>query len=82
MEQKINKVNFEIIVNHKDLLVKAIESYNKIQRTDFALVEFLVDEVNFATIEGQNVELSDIYKLGEIYGKLWKSYQLQSGEDW
>jgi hypothetical protein len=48
---------------------KVIFIYNKTYNTNFELIEYILDEVNFAKIGG-NIELSDIFNLGNMYGRM------------
>ena len=61
---------FEVICDDEELIIKAISLYNQTYKTNFALVEYKLDEVNFAVIEASNIGLSDIYDLGILYGRL------------
>ncbi len=60
---------FEVICDDENIMIKAIELYNKTYKTNFKLLEYILDEVNFARISG-NVRLSDIFQLGTIYSRL------------
>ena len=43
---------FEIICDNEDIIKRAINIYNQTYSTDFELVEYIFDEVNFARIKG------------------------------
>ena len=58
---------FEIICDNEDIIKRAI--YNQTYSTDFELVEYIFDEVNFARIRG-NISLADIFDLGCLYTRL------------
>ena len=60
---------FEIICDNKDIIKRAINIYNQTYSTDFELVEYIFDEVNFARIKG-NISLADIFDLGCLYTRL------------
>ncbi|MDZ4756971.1 MAG: hypothetical protein SGJ10_02375 [Bacteroidota bacterium] len=71
MEQNKKHEIFEIICDDEIFIIKAINIYNKTYLTDFKLLEYVLDEVNFAKISG-TVYLSDIFQLGSLYGRLSK----------
>ncbi len=68
MEQN-KKLIFEVICDDESAIIKSIELYNKTYKTNFKMLEYILDEVNFARISG-NVQLSDIFQLGIIYSRL------------
>jgi hypothetical protein len=69
MEQNNNYKEFEIICDNELLMKKVIYIYNNVYNTDFKLIEYILDEVNFAKLGG-NVKLSDIFDLGSMYGRM------------
>ena len=60
---------FEIICDNEHIIKRAINIYNQTYSTDFELVEYIFDEVNFARIKG-NISLADIFDLGCLYTRL------------
>ena len=60
---------FEIICDNEDIIKRSINIYNQTYVTDFELVEYIFDEVNFARIKG-NISLADIFDLGCLYTRL------------
>jgi hypothetical protein len=60
---------FEVICDSEDIILKAIYIYNNTYNKDFKLIEYILDEVNFAVIGG-NVSTSDIFDLGCLYARL------------
>ena len=60
---------FEIICDNEDIIKRSINIYNQTYSTDFELVEYIFDEVNFARIKG-NISLADIFDLGCLYTRL------------
>ncbi|GHT71752.1 hypothetical protein AGMMS50239_41010 [Bacteroidia bacterium] len=71
MEQNNKYQVFEIICDDKELISKVIYLYNNTYNTNFELIDYILDEVNFAKIGG-NVQASDIFSLGSIYGRMSK----------
>jgi hypothetical protein len=65
MEQNNNYQEFEVICDNEILMNKVIYIYN----TNFKLIEYVLDEVNFARLGG-NITLSDIFNLGSMYGRM------------
>ena len=63
-----NKKQFRIHTNHKDLLLNAIEKFNNVYKTDFSLVEYVWDEVNYAIIEYESASDDKIFNLGYQFG--------------
>ena len=60
---------FEIICDNEDIIKRAINIYNQTYSTDFELVEYIFDEVNFVRIKG-SISLADIFNLGCLYTRL------------
>lgn len=60
---------FEIICDSEKIIKKAIYIYNNTYNKDFELLEYILDEVNFAKIGG-HITLSDVFDLGCIYTRL------------
>ena len=60
---------FEIICDNEDIIKRSINIYNQTYSTDFELVEYIFDEVNFARIKG-NISLADTFDLGCLYTRL------------
>jgi hypothetical protein len=58
---------FEIICDDELLIQKTIKIFNDTYSTNFKLVEYVLDEVNFAKIGGSNIKLSDVFSLGCMY---------------
>ena len=74
MEQNKKYRVFEVVCDDESLISKAIELYNVTDKTNLQLVEYILDEVNFAKISGE-VKLSDIFQLGALYGRLSREKQ-------
>jgi len=68
MEQN-KELIFEVICDEEDTMLNAIELYNRTYKTNFRLLEYILDEVNFAKISG-NVKVSDVFQLGTLYCRL------------
>lgn len=79
MEQNNKLLIFEIISTDDSVILEAIESYNKIYKTDFNIVEFIYDEVVFAKIEVSRYRMSDIFDLGYFFHSL-VTLKRQKGE--
>ena len=69
MEQNNSYKIFEVICDYEEVIQKAICIYNNTYDKDFKLIEYILDEVNFAKIEGY-VSLSDIFDLGCMYTRM------------
>ena len=67
--QENKELIFEIICDNENIIKRAINIYNQTYSTDFELVEYIFDEVNFARIKG-NISLADIFDLGCLYTRL------------
>jgi hypothetical protein len=63
-----NKKVLRIVTNHKDILINSINMFNNIYKTDFALVEYVKDEVNFALVEYLNTSNNQIFDFGYQFG--------------
>ena len=51
MEQN-KELIFEVICDDESAIIKSIELYNKTYKTNFKLLEYILDEVNFVRISG------------------------------
>ncbi len=69
MEQNKKHRVIEIICDNEEKIIEAINLYNKTYKTDFQLLEYILDEVNFAKISG-TITLEDIFQLGSLYGRI------------
>ena len=65
---ELNKKHFRIHTNYKDLLINAIEKFNNVYKTDFLLVEYVWDEVNYAIIKYESASADHIYNFGYQFG--------------
>lgn len=72
MEQNNEYKIFEVICDSEEIIQSAIYTYNKTYNTDFTLIEYILDEVNFAKIGG-HIYLSDIFDLACLYTRLVES---------
>jgi len=75
---KINLMNsrtFKVMITFPHLLKERILEYNKLNQTDFELVETSDDEVPFCVIKINNSTEKDIFNLG--YGLALKQYKLK-----
>lgn len=54
--------------DYEDILRDSINWYNATYKTDFAFVDYIKDEVNFAIIEFSNANFNKVFDLGRIYG--------------
>ncbi len=61
---------FEIICDSREYLEKAIVCYNESYKTDFKIIGYDIDEVNFAIIEVKNYKCSDLFDLGFQFGMI------------
>ena len=50
--EEYKELIFEIICDNEDIIKRSINIYNQTYSTDFELVEYIFDEVNFARIKG------------------------------
>jgi hypothetical protein len=72
MEQ--DKKRLRIITNYENLLKEAINNYNSIYKTDFELIEYVYDEVNFAIVEYYNSDENQIFDLGRFFGGMSEAF--------
>lgn len=72
MEQNKTYQVFEIICDSERNIKNAIYIYNNTYNRDFELLEYILDEVNFAKIGG-HITLTDVFDLGCIYTRLLNS---------
>jgi hypothetical protein len=71
MESNENtKFEFKIIVDYNGLIEEAITIYNRVYHTDFAIVEYIDDEVRFVKVRASNAKLTDVFDLGVTYARL------------
>jgi len=63
---------FEVICDDEKMITEAIYIYNQTYSTNFKLIEYIYDEVNFAKIGG-NIHLSDIFSLGSMYARMTRN---------
>ncbi len=80
MEQKNS--NFTVICNEKKYLEDSIQWYNKNYKTDFEIIDFIEDEVNFAEIKVTKYKLSDIFRLGYQFGVKEQKLREKGQIDW
>jgi hypothetical protein len=66
---KEKRIQFDVICNNEDSLQEHISWYNSTYRTNFKIVEYLLDEVNFAIIEASVFQIEDIFRLGYQFGR-------------
>ena len=59
-----------VIINHREVLIDAINKFNEIHGTDFEFIEFVNDEVNYAYIGYDNVTDNQLFNFGFQFGKL------------
>lgn len=63
-------MEFMIPCASKSLIEETLAIYNKIYKTDFLLIEYVLDEVHFARIQASNARLSDVFELGKTYARV------------
>ena len=73
---------FTVMVTFPELLEREIESFNKIYKTDFKIIEFIDDEVPFCKIRATEYTITNVFDLG--YSLAAEQYTLRAkGEiDW
>lgn len=81
MEQ-VSQIKFRVICNDDKYLHSSLEWYNSIHKTDFAISEFITDEVNFAIIEATKYSLSDIFNIGYTFGVKEEKLRFNGDIDW
>lgn len=81
MEQSV-QIKFRVICNDKNYLHSSLEWYNSINKTDFKISEFILDEVNFAIIEVTQYTLSDIFNCGYAFGVKEEKLRANGEIDW
>ncbi|PGH40530.1 MAG: hypothetical protein CRN43_02445 [Candidatus Nephrothrix sp. EaCA] len=82
MEQSNQSLIFETITTDDKVIVEAVDSYNKIHKTDFQIVEFIYDEVVFAKIKVEKYKASDIFDLGYFFHSLVALKRNRGEIDW
>ena len=84
---ELNKLNdkkmiFKVICNKKEYLMDTLNWYNKVYNTDFQIINYIFDEVNFAEILVNKYQITDIFSIGYLFGVKEEKLR-QSGEiDW
>lgn len=81
MEQN-NEIIFSVICNDQEYLNQTIEWYNSNYNTNFEIVNYIYDEVNFAEIKVSKFKLSDLFDLGYQFGVKEQSLRQQGKIDW
>lgn len=59
MKENISK--FTVMCNDRQHLQLSIDWYNTTYKTDFEIIDFIFDEVNFAEIQVSKYSLKDIF---------------------
>lgn len=67
---KGDKIILTIICDELNDIEETISWYNSTYKTDFKVIDYIYDEVNFAKIEVNFYKLEDLFDLGYNYG--WK----------
>jgi len=80
MEQSNQSLIFETITTDDKVIVEAVDSYNKIHKTDFQIVEFI--EVVFTKIKAEKYKASDIFDLGYFFHSLVALKRNRGEIDW
>lgn len=75
-------ITFKVICNDKKYLETSIKWYNSVYNTDFEIFDFLLDEVNFATIKVTKYALSDIFNIGYQFGVKEEKLRQKGEIDW
>lgn len=63
-------MKFSIICDDEITISKAIDLYNRTYKTDFQVLEFVEDEVLFATIITKEEDIRHVFDLGRMYGRM------------
>ena len=73
---------FKVMVTFPTLLGQRVENYNKLNGTNFKVVETIYDEVSFCKIQVTSLNAEHIFNLG--YGLAVLQYSLREKEelDW
>ncbi len=71
-----------VICNDEKYLNQVIDWYNRSYKTDFKIVNFIYDEVNFAEIEVIQFKPSDLFDLGYQFGVKEQKLRHQGEIDW
>lgn len=61
-------ISFRIISNTEWLIEKVIIEYNNLHQTDFSIERYEYDEVTFAFLKAEKINIADIFHLGCSFG--------------
>ncbi len=81
MEQN-NFTEFSIICNDRKHLEATIQWYNRNYKTNFEIIEYTFDEVNFAKIRVSIYKISDIFSIGYQFGVKEQKLREMGEIDW
>ena len=75
-------MTFKVICNKKEYLIDTLSWCNKAYNTDFQTFNYICDEVNFAEIQVNKYQITDVFNIGYLFGVKEEKLR-QSGEiDW
>lgn len=77
-----NKTIFTIICNEKKYLEGSLDWYNNLNKTDFKIQKFILDEVNFAEISVSKFQLRDVFNVGYAFGSKEQKLRMEGKIDW
>jgi hypothetical protein len=77
-----NRISFRIICNDRKYLEESIDWYNSVNKTDFKIDNFILDEVNFAFITATKYSLTDIFNVGYAFGTKEQKLRSENKIDW
>ncbi len=80
---ELNKtITFRVICNDNTYLAETLEWYNSVYNTDFEIINFIIDEVNFADIRVNKYSVSDIFNIGYQFGVKEEKLRQKGEIDW
>ena len=75
-------IKFRVICNDEKYLKSSIDWYNSVYKTDFKIIDFVLDEVNFADITATKYSLTDIFNIGYQFGVKEEKLRQKGEIDW
>jgi hypothetical protein len=75
----MEKLDFKVPSSDDKLIIQVVDNYNKHYGTDFAIAEFIYDEVVFVRLTATEYSLEDVFNLGYQFG-VTAQYKREKGE--
>jgi hypothetical protein len=75
-------MKFKVICNREEYLFDTLNWYNSVYNTDFEIINYILDEVNFAEIQVENYKTTDIFNIGYLFGVKEEKLRQKGEIDW